>query len=147
MSSRWAIYIGAVAIGGIGLLLWPIFVEGEPILIVALALFLVAGVALVIAAARSPRRVFQYALLGIPIGFVLGGVGLFALVRAGSSDGDGWADLVAVIAGILGAFVGSILGGAVGAAVGARRDRRDNLPVIDRLPATPPDRDDPDRPV
>lgn len=123
MSSRWSIYIGAVAVGGIGLLLWPLFIEGDPILIVALSAFLVVGVALIIAAIRSPRRVFRYALLGIPIGFVLGGIGLFALVRLGSSSGDGWADLVAVIAGILGAFVGSILGGAVGAAVGATRDR------------------------
>jgi len=116
-------YVGATALAGIGLILWPIFLEGEPWLIVALSMFLLAGAALVIGAFRSRRRVFRYALVGIPIGFVLGGVGLFFLVRGGSGGDDGWADLVAVVAGILGAFVGSILGGAVGAAWGASRDR------------------------
>lgn len=123
MTSRWAIYIGATAIAGIGLLLWPIFVEGEPWLIWSLSAFLVGGAVLVIAAARSKRRAFRHALVGIPIGFVLGGLGLFFLVRGGSGSGDGWEELAAVAAGILGAFVGSILGGAIGAAWGASRDR------------------------
>lgn len=123
MNSRWAIYIGATAIAGIGLLLWPIFIEGEPWLIWSLTAFLVGGVVLVMAAARSPRRAYRYALVGIPIGFVCGGVGLFLLVRAGSSGDDGWGELAAIAAGVLGAFVGSILGGVAGAAWGASRDR------------------------
>jgi len=117
----WAL-TGALAIAAIALLLWPIFADGEPWLVWLLAAFVVGGGALVIGALRSPRRAFRYALAGIPLGFVLGGVGLFFLV-SGSGSGDGWDDLAAVAAGILGAFVGSILGGAVGAAIGASRDR------------------------
>ena len=123
MSSRWAAYIGGVALVGIALILWPIFAAGEPWLLLALTTFLVAGAGLVAGAYRSRRRVFRYALAGIPIGFVAGGVGLFLLVRGGSDGNGGWDDLVAVVAGILGAFVGSVVGGAVGAAWGASRDR------------------------
>ena len=123
MTSKLPALIGAVVVIGIGSLLWPIFAVGEPWLIWALSLFILGGAVLVGGALRSNRRIFRYALAGIPAGFVLGGLSLFLLVRTGSNGAAGWDDLVAVIAGILGAFVGSVLGGAIGGAWGASRDR------------------------
>lgn len=123
MTSKLAGLIGGVAVAAIALLLWPIFSEGEPWLSWALALFVLGGGGLVIGAIWTRRRAFRYALLGIPLGFLVGGPAMFFLVRGGSSSGDGWEELAAVAAGILGAFVGAILGGAIGAAVGASRDR------------------------
>jgi uncharacterized membrane protein len=122
LTSKLAVLIGGVAVAAIALFLWPIFSEGEPWLSWALALFVLGGGGLVIGAIWTRRRAFRYALLGIPIGFLIGGPAMFFLVRGGSSN-DGWEALAAVAAGILGAFVGAILGGAIGAAIGASRDR------------------------
>ena len=124
MASKLWVLVGGGVIFLIALVLWPIFAAGEPWLIWALQLFLLgAARSLVLGGLRSRRRVFRYALAGVPIGFLVGGLGLFFLVRGGTDTSGGFDDLVAFVAGILGAFVGSILGGAIGAAIGARRDR------------------------
>jgi hypothetical protein len=123
VASKLWVLIGGGVIFVIALVLWPIFAAGEPWLIWALQLFLLGGAVLVLGGLRSRRRVFRYALAGVPIGFLVGGLGFFFLVRGGTDTSGGFDDLVAFIAGILGAFVGSILGGAIGAAIGARRDR------------------------
>lgn len=123
MASKLWVLVGGGVIFLIALVLWPIFAAGEPWLIWALQLFLLGGAALVLGGLRSKRRVFRYALAGVPIGFLVGGLGLFFLVRGGTDTSGGFDDLIAFVAGILGAFVGSILGGAIGAAIGARRDR------------------------
>jgi hypothetical protein len=118
------IVIGAAGIALIGLLLWPIFAQGEPILPVALLLFLGAGAILVFIAVKSPLKWSQYALVGIVPGFIIGGIGLWALVRFGSSTSGGWEELIAIAAGLLGAFVGAIVGAVVGGVIGYRKDRR-----------------------
>lgn len=123
MGRRVQIVVGAAGIALIGLLLWPIFVQGEAILPVALLLFLGAGAFLVFIAVKSPLKWSRYALVGIVPGFIIGGIGLWALVRFGSSSSGGWEELVAIAAGLLGAFVGAIVGAVVGGVIGYRKDR------------------------
>lgn len=125
MSRRIQIAVGIVAVALIGLLLWPIFIEGEPVLPITLAAFLVAGAVLAYFALKSNARWARYALLGVIPGFFIGGFGLGLLVWAGSSGNGGWEEIVAVIAGILGAFIGAIVGAVCGGLIGYRRDRRE----------------------
>ena len=80
MSRRIQTIVGIVAVAFIGLLFWPIFVEGEPILPISLAAFLAAGAVLAYFALKSNAHWARYALLGVIPGFFIGGFGLGLLV-------------------------------------------------------------------
>ncbi len=120
------IAIGALATALIVLVLWPIFVEGEPVLPVMLILFLLAGAGLTVIAARTGKRWARYALLGVIPGAIAGTVGLWALVKygGGTSGTDGWEDLIAIVAGVMGMFIGAVAGAVCGGVFGAVRGRR-----------------------
>lgn len=108
----------------IGLVLWPIFIEGEPILPILLVTFLLAGAALIVIAIRSNKRWARYALVGIVPGIFIGGIGFWALVNfTGSDNNDGWQELIAVLAGVFGAFIGAVLGAVIGGFIGFMMDR------------------------
>jgi hypothetical protein len=125
MGRRIQIIVGLIAVVSIGLLLWPIFAAGEVFLPVALIAFLAGGGVLVVIAARSPLKWSRYALVGIVPGFFIGGIGMFAIIRIGSSGSDGWEALVAIGAGLLGAFAGSISGAVAGGVIGYRMDNQE----------------------
>ncbi len=127
MSRRIQAIVGIVAVALIGLLFWPIFIEGEPILPISLAAFLVAGVVLAYFALKSQARWARYALLGVIPGFFIGGFGLGLLVWSTGSGDGGWEELVAVVAGILGAFIGAVIGAVCGGILGYRKDRRERV--------------------
>lgn len=125
MPPRLQVVIGVLFVVLVGVLLWPIFAEGEPWLPVALLAFLVAAAGLVFIALKGSMRWSRYALLGTLPGFLIGGFGLGAVVWFGSdASGGGWEGLVAVVAGILGAFIGSIAGSVAGGLIGYSKDRQ-----------------------
>lgn len=125
MSRRIQAIVGIVAVALIGRLLWPIFVQGEPVLPIALAAFLTAGAVLAYFAFKSQARWARYALLGVIPGFFIGGFGLGSAVWLSSSGDGGWEELIAVVAGILGAFIGAVVGAVLGGLIGYRKDRQE----------------------
>ncbi|MDA1349096.1 MAG: hypothetical protein O3A47_09575 [Chloroflexi bacterium] len=116
--------VGILAVVVVGLVLWPIFSRGEPVLIVLLTGFLGAGALLVRKSFSGNVRWARYALLGVIPGFLIGGVGLGLVAWFAGVGSSGWEDLAAIAAGILGAFAGAVAGAVIGGLYGRRKDRQ-----------------------
>lgn len=121
MSARSKSAIALLAGTGLAALLWPTFFW---IAIIPGALVSIVGF-LAVQAPMKSRRWPDFALRGLAIGFVTGGIGMWALIRiTGWGTSEGWEDLQAVVSGIMGAVVGGFAGAAVGAAYGVFYDRQ-----------------------